>query len=126
MRFSADPAKADQVRGCLTRFTPLLLSNANLAAPGAITTVDRRMQGTKPSDSEVHQLSDPVKKIDAWSSTDGGRTWHAVTVKQVRGTWRATVHDPKSGTVALRSQVTDSHEDTTTTTVVDAYGVTKP
>jgi hypothetical protein len=55
--------------------------------------------------------------------TDGGRSWHAVPVRFSRGAWSASVPDPAAGLVSLRSEVTDSHGDTTTTTVVNAYAV---
>jgi hypothetical protein len=53
----------------------------------------------------------------------GGTTWHAGTAKHSGSTWSTAVHDPASGRVALRSTVTDTHGDTSTTTVYNAYSV---
>ncbi|MEW1866290.1 hypothetical protein AB0399_38945 [Streptomyces sp. NPDC088194] len=123
MHFYADPKATEQVRGYLTRFTPVALDSSDRARPGATTTIDLGMLRNRSSDPEVRQLSDTAKKVRVWASFDGGRTWHAQTVKHPGGTWTTTVHDPKSGTVSLRSTVDDSHGDSTTTTVVNAYTV---
>jgi hypothetical protein len=121
--FSTDLTTYRQIRAYLTRFSPAGLNGADQAAPGAHTTVGLDLQRPAPNDDMVHQLSDSVKQVQAWYSTDGGRSWHAVPVRFSRGAWSASVPDPAAGLVSLRSEVTDSHGDTTTTTVVNAYAV---
>lgn len=123
LHFYANPAVTDQIREYLTRFTPVALDASNHARPGTTTTVDLGFLRSKPNDTEVHQLSDAVKKVQVWYSTDGGTTWHATGAKHAGTSGSMTVHDPKSGTVSLRSEVTDSHGDTATTTVLNAYSV---
>ncbi|WP_225849273.1 hypothetical protein [Streptomyces sp. HPF1205] len=123
LHFYADPSKVQQIRGYLTRFWPEALNVRNQAKPGATTTVDLGLQRSRPQDGQVRQLSDSVKKVQAWASTDGGRTWHTVQVSHSGSAWKAVVHDPRSGAVSLRSEVTDAYGDTATTTVVNAYAV---
>lgn len=123
LHFYANPKTSDQARGYLTRFSPAGLNSDNQAKPGATTTVTLGMQRGKPNDDEVHQLTDTAEKVQAWASTDGGKTWRSVKVTHSGSTWTAAVPDPASGTVSLRSEVTDSHSDTSTTTVVNAYAV---
>lgn len=123
LHFYADPRKTDQIRAYLTRFTPAGLSSYNRAKPGSTTTVALGMQRAKPNDDLVHRLSDSVKKVQAWYSTDAGKTWHTAKVKHSGSAWSLAVHNPKSGTVSLRSKVTDSHSDTATTTVLNAYAI---
>ncbi|WP_328914894.1 MULTISPECIES: hypothetical protein [unclassified Streptomyces] len=123
LHFYADAKKSDQIRAYLTRFTPAGLSSYNRAKPGSTTTVALGMQRNKPQDHLVHRLSDSVKKVQAWYSTDAGKTWHTAKVKHSGGAWSTAVHNPKSGRVSLRSKVTDSHSDTATTTVLNAYAI---
>ena len=71
----------------------------------------------------MRQLSDAVKSVHVWYSTDSGSSWHAVTAKLVGGKWTVNVHNPASGRVSLRSTITDTHGDDSTTTVYNAYAV---
>lgn len=71
----------------------------------------------------MRQLSDSVKSVQAWYTTDGGATWHAATAKPSGGNWTIAVHNPASGRVGLRSTVTDTHGDSSTTTVYNAYAM---
>jgi len=121
--FYTDLTAYRQIRAYLTRFSPAGLNASDQAAPGAHTTVALDLQRPASNDDLVHQLSDSVKKVQAWYSTDGGRSWHAVPVRLSGGAWSTSVPDPAAGLVSLRSEVTDSHGDTTTTTVVNAYAV---
>lgn len=121
--FYTDLTTYRQIRAYLTRFSPAGLNAQDRAAAGAQTTVRLDLQRPAPGDQLVHQLSDSVKKVQAWYSTDGGRSWHAVPVRLSGGAWSTSVPDPAAGLVSLRSEVTDSHGDTTTTTVVNAYAV---
>ena len=64
-----------------------------------------------------------AKSRKVWSSADGGKTWKAATVKHSGSTWQATVHNPASGVVALRSEVTDAAGDRSVQTVYRAYSI---
>ncbi|WP_235029339.1 hypothetical protein [Streptomyces sp. 3213.3] len=81
------------------------------------------MQRNGTGDSTIGRLSDSVKSVRAWYTTDNGSTWHAVTAKLSGGKWTTAVHNPTSGRVGLRSTVTDTHGDSSTTTVYNAYAV---
>ena len=119
----ADPSAYTQVPDYLTRFTPAGLNTHEQAKPSSTTTVALTPQRTKPIDTAETQPSDAVAKVQAWYSTDGGSTWHSVSVKHTGTSWSAAVKNPKTGAVSLRSEVTDAQGDTATTTVVRAYGI---
>jgi hypothetical protein len=123
MHFYADVSADDQIRGYPTRFSPNGLNANNQAEPGSTTTVVLSPKRAATGDEFVHQLSDSVTKVQAWASTDGGKTWQTVKVTHSGTAWTAAVPNPRSGMVSLRSEVTDSHSDTTTTTVINAYDV---
>ncbi|MEV6840452.1 hypothetical protein AB0N17_39200 [Streptomyces sp. NPDC051133] len=123
LHFYADAGKNQQIRDYLTRFWPEALNSRNQAAPGSTTTVDLGMQRDGTNDGTIRQLSDGVKSVRAWYTTDNGTTWHATTAKSSGGRWTIAVHNPASGRVGLRSTVTDTHSDTSTTTVYNAYAV---
>ncbi|MFK0152589.1 hypothetical protein ACIQVL_18090 [Streptomyces sp. NPDC090499] len=118
----ADPAKAIVAPVFLTRFLPAGLNSHNQAAPNSTTTVDvsagRASQGP---DTKLTKVT--AKSVRVWSSADGGKTWKAATVKHSGSTWQASVHNPASGAVALRSEVTDSAGDRSVETVYRAYAI---
>jgi hypothetical protein len=64
-----------------------------------------------------------LKTVRLQVSFNGGTSWHGVSlVRHGRG-WLASVHDPESGYVALRSTVIDSAGDSTVETIYQAYSV---
>ncbi|OIJ91349.1 hypothetical protein BIV25_29900 [Streptomyces sp. MUSC 14] len=123
LTFYADPGRNQQIRDYITRFWPDALNSRNQAAPGSTTTVVLGMQRNGTDDSTIQQLSDGVKSVRAWYTADNGTTWHAAAAKLSGGTWTMAVHNPSSGRVGLRSTVTDTHGDSSTTTVYNAYAV---
>ncbi|MFK0023646.1 hypothetical protein [Streptomyces sp. NPDC090798] len=123
LHFYADAGKNQQIRAYITRFSPEALNSRNQAAAGSTTTVDLGMQRNGTGDSTIGRLSDSVKSVRAWYTTDNGSTWHAITAKLSGGKWTTAVHNPASGRVGLRSTVTDTHGDSSTTTVYNAYAV---
>ncbi|MFF4957330.1 hypothetical protein [Streptomyces sp. NPDC001222] len=123
LHFYANPGKNEQIRDYITRFWPDALNARNQAAPGSTTTIALGMQRNGTDDSSVRQLSDSVKSVRAWYTTDNGTTWHTATAKLSGGKWTMAVHNPASGRVGLRSTVTDTHGDSSTTTVYNAYAV---
>lgn len=123
LHFYADAGKNQQIRDYITRFWPEGLDSRNSAAAGSTTTVDLGMQRLGTDDGTIGRLSDGVKSVRAWYTTDNGTTWHACTAKLSGGTWTTAVHNPASGRVGLRSTVTDTHGDSSTTTVYNAYAV---
>ncbi|MET8080650.1 hypothetical protein [Streptomyces sp. NPDC005303] len=120
--FKADPAKPMVAPVFMTRFLPTGLNSRNQAAANSTTTVDvsagRGSQGPDPKFTKV-----TAKSVKVWSSADGGKTWKAATVRHSGSTWQASVHNPASGAVALRSQVTDAAGDRSVETVYRAYAI---
>ncbi|MFJ9704583.1 hypothetical protein [Streptomyces sp. NPDC101234] len=118
----ADPARAIVAPVFLTRFLPTGLNSRNQAAPSSTTTVDvtagRSSQGP---DAKLTKVT--AKAVKVWSSADGGKTWKAATVRHSGSVWQASVHNPASGAVALRSEVTDSAGDHSVETVYRAYAI---
>ena len=120
--FKADPAKSTVAPVFLTRFLPAGLNARNQAAPKSTTTVDvSAVRGSQGPDVKFTKVT--AKSVRVWSSADGGKTWKAATVKHSGSTWKASVHNPASGAVALRSEVTDSAGDRSVETVYRAYAI---
>ncbi|MHB9860549.1 hypothetical protein [Streptomyces sp. YIM S03343] len=120
--FKADPAKSVVAPVFLTRFLPTGLNSHNQAAPDRTTTVDVSAgRGSQGPDAKFTKVT--AKSVRVWSSADGGKTWKAATVKHSGSTWQASVHNPASGAVALRSEVTDSAGDRSVETVYRAYTI---
>jgi len=121
-RFKADPAKSVVAPVFMTRFLPAGLDSRNRAKASSTTSVivgaGRGSQGP-----DVRFTRSTVKSLKVWASSDGGRTWKAVSVTRSGSAWRAAVRNPASGAVALRSQVTDSTGGTSTETVYRAYAI---
>ncbi|MFI1047161.1 hypothetical protein ACH4U3_15350 [Streptomyces griseoruber] len=121
-RFKADPAKSTVASVFLTRFLPSGLDTHNQAAPNSTTTVDvSAVRGAQNPDTKFTKVT--AKSVRVWSSADGGKTWKAATVKHSGSTWQASVHNPASGAVALRSEVKDSAGGRSVETVYRAYAI---
>ncbi|MDV9177652.1 hypothetical protein R6V09_46965 [Streptomyces sp. W16] len=122
-RFKADPTESGRVAPVfMTRFLPAGLNSHNQAAASGTTTVTVSAgRGSQGPDTKFTKST--VKSLKVWASSDGGRTWKAVSVTRSGSSWKAAVHNPASGAVALRSQVTDSAGGTSTETVYRAYSI---
>ena len=72
---------------------------------------------------------DPAKKNNEESvfavqmSVNDGATWRTLKLTPRGGYWLATVPDPASGYVSLRSVVTDVHGDSTVQTIDRAFAI---
>ncbi len=120
--FKADPDKSLVAPVFLTRFLPTGLNSHNQAAPDSTTTVDVSAgHGSQGPDLKLTKVT--AKSVRVWSSADGGKTWKSATVKHSGTTWQAAVHNPASGAVALRSEVTDAAGDRSVETVYRAYAI---
>jgi len=118
LRFHADPAKAGQVGGYVTRFVPVSLGSDNRTTAAATTV---RLE---PQRRRFVPFSHPdVRSIGAWASYDGGSTWHAVPVHRAAGHWSAVVPNPASGFVSLRARIVDADGNSATTQIIRAYAV---
>ncbi|SEE41580.1 hypothetical protein SAMN05216489_06531 [Streptomyces sp. 3213] len=121
-RFKADPAKSAVAPVFMTRFLPAGLDGRNRAKANSTTSVTVSAgRGSQGPDTKFTKTT--VKSLKVWTSSDGGTTWKAVSVTRSGSSWKAAVHNPASGAVALRSQVTDSTGGTSTETVYRAYAI---
>lgn len=116
LHFYADPARAGQIGGYLTRFVPSGLGSDNRARTRTTTLSLRLLRSREPAKNRI-----PARSVHAWMSEDDGRTWHAVRVRHVHGRWSMTVTNPKAGYVSLRAKVIDSRGNAAVTEVVRAY-----
>ena len=120
--FKADPGKAMVAPVFMTRFLPTGLNSHNQAAANSTTTVDVRA-GRGSQGPDVKFTAVTAESVRVWSSADGGKTWKAATVRHSGSAWQAAVHNPVSGAVALRSEVTDAAGDRSVETVYRAYAL---
>ena len=105
-----------------TRFVPRGLDLQNQAAPGASTVV----KVTVVSPTQSGSISPPRYRLATFrvqASVNGGKTWQTVKLVRHGRYWLATVPDPASGYVALRSTVADSHGNTSVETIDRAYAI---
>jgi hypothetical protein len=105
-----------------TRFVPRGLNLENQAAPGGNTVIKVSVARPRANGS----ISPPRYRLRTFrvqASVNGGKTWRTVKLVQ-HGRYRlATVPDPASGYVALRSTVIDSHGDKSVETIYRAYAI---
>jgi hypothetical protein len=97
--------------------------NLNNQAPSLGTTnLTMTLSWPARTDFQILHLH-KLKTVRLQVSFNGGTTWHGVSlVRHGRG-WLASVHDPASGYVSLRSTVVDSVGDSTVQTIYRAYSV---
>jgi len=109
----------------LTRFVPRGLNLQNQAPPGANTVVAVRVNRPPGRGSCCTSPPKyPLTTVRVQASANGGKTWQTVKlVRQGSSYWLATVPDPMSGYVALRSTVIDSHGDKSVETILRAYAI---
>jgi hypothetical protein len=105
----------------VTTMEPRGLSALNQAKPGATTTLQLLVVRAGQPDQPAARY--PLTSVRVLASVNGGATWQTLTISRQHGYWLATVHDPPSGYVALRSVVTDAHGDRSVETIYRAYGV---
>jgi hypothetical protein len=64
-----------------------------------------------------------LKVVRLQVSYNGGKSWHAVSLARHGRSWLASVHNPASGYVSLRSTVIDSAGNSTVQAIYRAYQV---
>ncbi|HUB37667.1 MAG TPA: hypothetical protein VMA72_02320 [Streptosporangiaceae bacterium] len=105
-----------------TRFVPRGLNLQNQARPGASTVV--KVSVVQPGQGGY--ISPPKHRLRAVRvqvSVNGGKSWRTVRLVRHGSYWLATVPDPASGGVALRSTVIDSHGNKSVETIYRAYAI---
>jgi hypothetical protein len=105
-----------------SRFDALGLNSANQAPAGGTTKVNITV--TRPGNVGVASPVYRLKTVEFYLSVNGGSTWRRLTLRRIGSYWQATIADPASGYVTIRSIVTDVHGDVTEQTVYRAYAVT--
>jgi hypothetical protein len=126
-RFFAAPRSvpAGDQRGLpvrVARIVALGLNIDNQAPPSGSTPL--RVQFVEPYGPGRSRVPPPrLTSARLLASFDGGKTWQAVPLTRHRLFWLATVHDPASGFVALRSIVIDSRGDRSEQTIYQAYAI---
>jgi hypothetical protein len=105
----------------VTRYRPLGLNIDNQAVAGSTTKL--AISVARARGGYLNGTGYNVKTIAVQASFDGGKTWHTLDLTRHGSGWLATVHDPSSGFVTLRSTVTDGRGDSTMQTIDKAYGI---
>jgi hypothetical protein len=122
--FHADPAHSQVSPGYLTGFSPAGLNRYNSAAEHSTTSVGVSLLRSTAEWNGGPFAAEHVKSLKVYASHDGGKTWHALSVRKSGSLWVAKVPEPGSkGSVALRTVVADTAGDTSTETVYHAFNV---
>jgi hypothetical protein len=120
-RFYANASSSVTAPGFVTHFAPAGLNSRNQAAPLSTTTVAMGLH--RRAQRGLALPKQTIRSVKAWASFDGGKTWHASTVKGSGNVWSASVHNPAAGKVTLRATVTDTRGNTSTMTIYNAYAI---
>ena len=116
------PLDAKLVPVTVARCVPRGLNLENQAPPGASTVV--AVSVVRPAaSSDISPPKYRLRRVQVQASVNGGKTWRTVHLVKHGGYWLATVPDPASGYVALRSTVVDSHGDKSVETIYRAYAI---
>jgi hypothetical protein len=118
-----DPkAKSRYADVILPRLVPLGLSMTNQAKGGSSTVVqirpDRRL-----IDPDLQKGKVTARTVSVQASFDNGKTWRSVAVTKSGNRWLATVKNPASGAVALRSRITTTKSEYAQVTIYRAYAI---
>jgi hypothetical protein len=121
--FHAGPSSNAVPPAFLTHFTPNGLDLGNRLPAGHATTVPLILDRTS-SQAGVPMWPAAAKKIEVFGSTDGGRSWHGLTVIHSGDAWAFTLPAQRSGAeLSLSARVTDTGGDRTVTTVYRAFTI---
>jgi hypothetical protein len=120
--FYADPARPQVAPVFLTRFIPSGLDHFNHAKPHSTTPVRLLLDRADPHNGAPFH-ADTAKTVQAWYSTNDGKTWHALHVTHTSTGWSTAVPNPASGSISLTAKVTDAAGNSAKTTVNRAYAV---
>ncbi|WP_328474889.1 hypothetical protein OHA21_16425 [Actinoplanes sp. NBC_00393] len=115
----AKPRSADLI---LPRMVPTGLDMNNRARPGSSTVLEIRPDvRRKEVDLKLGKVT--AKTVTTQVSFDGGKTWRSLTVRKSGTKWLATIKNPASGAVALRTRITTTKNAYAQVTIVRAYTV---
>jgi hypothetical protein len=115
----AKPRSADVI---LPRLVPTGLDMNDRARPGSSTVLEiRPSQRHKELDLKLGAVT--AKTVTPQVSFDGGKTWRSISVRKSGARWLATINNPASGAVALRSRITTTKGEYAQVTIVRAYSI---
>jgi hypothetical protein len=122
-RMKLDPKAKSRVADVL--LPRLLPAGLNLRNQGkaAGTTIVQIKPDRHTWNSDLVFAKVTPKSVTLQASYDGGRTWRTMPVRKTGGTWQATVRNPASGAVALRSRITTTKGAYAQVTIARAYTV---
>lgn len=119
--FDVNPRTDATIPGFLTQFVPGGLTMNSTAKPHTTTSV--ALWPVRPGNGNTPTPKDTVKSVRVWASSNGGVTWAAQSVKHSGSAWSVNIANPSSGAISLRSTVTDTHGNTTETSVYRVYAL---
>jgi hypothetical protein len=122
-RFNAKPKSNALAPVFSLQMTPNGLDHYNRAKPRTTVTVPFKLSRIAQSPDATKGKNPTVKAVTAAMSPDGGKTWRAVPVRKVNGTWTAVVGNPASGFVSLRARATYTSGAYTEVTIIRAYAI---
>src|SRR5262249_13614392 len=103
-----------------TLLVPGGLDLHNRAAPGSMTFV--RAFFTQGSYAAAPNPV-PVRSFTVQASFNDGKTWHGVAAVKRKGFWTFVVHNPRSGSVTLRTTTVNTRGNSSVETIYRAYGI---
>ena len=104
-----------------TVYRPAGLNLLNQAPAGGHTTL--RISVDRAGSEFSHAPRYRLRTVAVQMSVNDGATWRTLKLTRRGSYWLATVPDPASGYVSLRSVVTDVHGDSTVQTVDRAFAI---
>ncbi|WP_127498955.1 hypothetical protein [Actinoplanes solisilvae] len=122
-RFQAKPNVYTLAQVMSVQMVPANLNRYNKAKAGALTNVSLWHKRTNLNPDVKKGANPTIKTVTAKMSTDNGRSWRAVTVKKINGTWTAIVRNPASGAVSLRARTTYTSGAYSETSIIRAYAI---
>jgi hypothetical protein len=121
--FHAGPTSDAVPPAFLTRFLPSGLDLRNHLAAGHASTIAVTLDRTS-TQAGVPMWPATAKKVEVFGSTDGGHSWHALTVTRSGSGWSVSLPAQHSGAeLSLSSRVTDAGGNQTVSTVYRAFTV---
>ncbi|WP_405577235.1 hypothetical protein [Streptomyces sp. NBC_01190] len=119
--FHAGPTSNAVPPAFLTRFLPSGLDLYNRTQAGHATPIPLTLDRTSTR-TGVPLWPATVQKVEVFASTDGGRSWHPLTVTRTAGAWATTLPAQAAGTeISLSARVTDTGGNQTVSTVYRAF-----
>ncbi len=104
-----------------TVYRPAGLNMDNQAPAGGHTAL--RITVNRAGDEFSPAPRYRLRTVEVQMSVNGGATWRTLTLTHRGSYWLATVPDPASGYVSLRSVVTDVRGDSSVQTIYRAFAI---